>query len=117
MDILPPADHPPLNPVDYPQIPFRTLPATLQKLQDFCASGQIQGFRETLDRPDEIYICDLSYIMIEAIKLNRLQFNQEILHRGLPMHSLYAIEAIKVKLSLITGGTSTSRQVNLNPRY
>ncbi|CAG7937607.1 unnamed protein product [Penicillium salamii] len=101
MDILPPLDHLPVNPVDYPQIPTRTLPATLHKLLGFCVGGEIQRFCEILDsqcsRPEKIDKYDLSAIMIEAIKLNRLQFIRELLHRGLPMDSLYAIEAIKLK--------------------
>ncbi|CAG8243373.1 unnamed protein product [Penicillium salamii] len=86
MHILSPYDDPPVNPVDHPQIAVRTLSATFQKLHDFGRSC-----------PDGIDKCDLSAILIEAIKLNRLKFSRELLHRGLPMDSLYAIEATEVK--------------------
>ena len=36
-------------------------------------------------------------IMIEAIKLDNLQFIKELLDRGLPIDPLYALEAVKGK--------------------
>lgn len=36
-------------------------------------------------------------IMLEAIRRHNIQFIQELLDRGLPMDSLYALEAIKGK--------------------
>lgn len=35
--------------------------------------------------------------MIEAIKLDDVQFIKELLDRGLPMDPLYTLEAVKVK--------------------
>lgn len=35
--------------------------------------------------------------MIEAIKPNSVQFIQELLHRGMQIDPLYALEAIQVK--------------------
>ncbi|RHZ43194.1 ankyrin repeat domain-containing protein [Aspergillus thermomutatus] len=101
MDVLPPPDYPPIKPSEYPQIPTRTPPATLDKLHAFCVSGDIQKFREVLDSPSSssegFDICDFYAIMIEAIKRDDAQFIKELLDRGLPMDPLYALEAIKVK--------------------
>lgn len=103
MDVLPPPDYPPVNSSDYPQIPTRMSPALLQKMYAFCVSGDIQKFREVLDSSrsfsdkDEFDICELSGIMIEAIKRNSTQFIKELLRRGMPVDPLYAFEAIKVK--------------------
>ncbi|KGO74683.1 hypothetical protein PITC_082920 [Penicillium italicum] len=67
----------------------------------FCVSGDMQKFRETLDSSrslsDEFDICELSGIMIEAIKRNSTLFIKELLRRGMPVDPLYAFEAIKVK--------------------
>ena len=49
MDVLPPPDYPPLQPSDYPQMPTRTPPATLEVLRASCVSGGIQKFREILE--------------------------------------------------------------------
>jgi hypothetical protein len=101
MDILPPPDYPPVNSSDYPQIPTRMSPTLLQKMNAFCVSGDLQKFREVLDSScsfsDEFDICELSGIMIEAVKRNRTQFIKELLRRGMPVDPLYAFEAIKVK--------------------
>lgn len=104
MDVLPPPDYPP-DSSQYPQIPTRTPAATLEKMHAFCVSGDIQKFREILDSPtsssspeeEDFDICDFYAIMIEAIKRDDAQFIQELLGRGLPMHPVYALEAIKVK--------------------
>ncbi|PYI16947.1 hypothetical protein BO99DRAFT_404678 [Aspergillus violaceofuscus CBS 115571] len=42
--------------------------------------------------------------MIEAIKLDGVQFIQELLTRGLPMDPLYALEAVIVKGKDALGG-------------
>ncbi|KAJ5201714.1 uncharacterized protein N7498_006377 [Penicillium cinerascens] len=66
----------------------------------FCVSGDIQNFREILDSPrsfpDRSNIYDLSAMMIEAIKRNSAQFITELLHRGMLVDPLYALEAIKL---------------------
>ncbi|RDW87064.1 ankyrin repeat domain-containing protein [Aspergillus mulundensis] len=101
MDVLPPTDLPPIGPGQYPQPPTRTSPATLDQIHDFLLNGDIQRFRQTLDSPccssRDFNICDLSAIMVEAIKRNNLQFIQELLARGLPMNPLYALRAIEAK--------------------
>lgn len=101
MDILPPPDYPPVQPSEYPRIPTRTPPATLEKLHASCVSRDIQKFREILDSQSSssegLDICDLYAIMIEAIKRNDVQFIKELLDRGLPMDPLYALEAVKVQ--------------------
>lgn len=101
MDVLPPPDYPPVNSSEHPQIPTRTPPATLEKMCALCVSGDIQKFREILDSPssssEDFDIGDFYAIMIEAIKRDNAQFIQELLHRGLPMDLLYALEAIKAK--------------------
>ncbi|KAJ5191278.1 uncharacterized protein N7498_010263, partial [Penicillium cinerascens] len=101
MNVLPPLDYPPVNPSDYPHIPTQTPPTMLKKMHALCASGDIQEFWEILDLPrsfpDGFDICDLSAIMIEAIKRNSVLFVKELLHRGMPVDPLYALEAIKVK--------------------
>ncbi|KAL1848418.1 hypothetical protein Plec18170_008016 [Paecilomyces lecythidis] len=101
MDILPPPDYPPVQPSRYPQIPTRTPPSTLEKLHASCVRGDIQQFREILDSQSSssegFNICDFYAIMIEAIKRADAQFIKELLHRGLLMDPLYALEAVKVK--------------------
>ncbi|PYI31596.1 ankyrin repeat protein [Aspergillus indologenus CBS 114.80] len=101
MDVLPPPDYAPVQPSEYPQIPTRTPPAILEKLYASCVSGDIHRFRDILDSqsssPEGFDICDVSAIMIEAIKLDGVQFIQELLDRGMPMDPLYALEAVKVK--------------------
>lgn len=101
MDILPPPDYPPVKPTEYPQLPTRTPPATLEKLHASCVSGDLQEFRKILGSQSSLSegfdICDLSTIMKEAIKRNDAQFVRELLDRGLPMDPLYALEAVKVK--------------------
>lgn len=103
MDVLPPPERPRLSSSQYPQIPTRTPPATLEKMRALCVSGDIQKFRENFDslRPqpasDDFNICDFYTVMIEAIRQDNTQFIKELLHRGLPMDKLYALEAINVK--------------------
>lgn len=101
MDVLPPPDYPPVKPSEYPQIPTRTPPVTLEKMHASCVSGDIQKFREILDSQkasvESFDICDFYAIMIEAIKRDNTQFIKELLNRGLPMDPLYALEAVKVK--------------------
>lgn len=101
MDVLPPPDYPPVQPSEYPQIPTRTPAATLENLHASCVSGDIQKFREILDSQssssEDFDICDFYAIMIEAIKLDDVQFIKELLGRGLSMDPLYALEAVKVK--------------------
>lgn len=101
MDVLPPPDYPPLRPIEYPQLPTGTPPATLKKLHDSCVSGDIQEFRQILNSqassPEGFDIYDFSTIMQEAIKRNNTQFVRELLNRGLPTDPLYALEAVKVK--------------------
>lgn len=101
MDVLPPPDDPPVQPSEYPRIPTRTPPATLEELHACCVSGDIQTFQKILDSQspssDDFDICDLYAIMIKAIKLNNARFIKELLDRGLPMDPLYALEAVKVK--------------------
>jgi len=54
--------------------------------------------RKAPHRRTLIYATPNSYaIMIEAVKLDDLPFIEELVDRGLPMDSLYALEAIKVK--------------------
>lgn len=96
MDILIPPDDSPIQPSEYPQIPTRTPPATLRKMHASCVSGDIQKFRGIL-LSEEFDICNFYALMIEAIKLDKVQFIQELLYRGLPMDPLYALEAVKVK--------------------
>ncbi|KAJ6155150.1 hypothetical protein N7470_005716 [Penicillium chermesinum] len=97
----PPPDYSPVQPSEYPQIPTRTPAATLEKLQASCVSGDIWKFREILDSQssssEDFDICDFYAIMIEAIRLDDVQFIKELLDRGLPMDPLYALEAVKVK--------------------
>lgn len=101
MDVLPPPDSPPVKPSEYPQIPTRTPPATLEKMHASCVSGDIQKFREILDSQkasvESFDICDFYAIMIEAIKRDNTQFIKELFDRGLPMDPPYALEAVKVK--------------------
>ncbi|OJJ45475.1 hypothetical protein ASPZODRAFT_17692 [Penicilliopsis zonata CBS 506.65] len=101
MNVLPPPDYPPVKPSEYPQVPARTLPATLEQLHAFCANGDYQKFREILDlassSPGDFDICDFNAVMIEAIKRDDAQLIKELLDRGLPIDPLYALEAIKVK--------------------
>ncbi|KAJ5494929.1 hypothetical protein N7539_000045 [Penicillium diatomitis] len=98
MDVLPPPDYPPVQPSDYPQIPTRTPPATLEVLRASCVRGDIQKFREILESQSSssegFDICDFYAIMIEAIKRDDVQFIKELLVRGLPMDPLYALEAV-----------------------
>ena len=101
MDILPPPDYPPVQPSDYPQIPTRTSPATLEALRASCVSGDIQKFREILESQSSssegFDICDFYTIMIEAIKRDDILFIKELLNRGLPIDPLYALEAVNAK--------------------
>jgi len=101
MEIQPPPDYPPICPSDYPQVPTRTPPATLQTIHALCVYGDIQKFREVLDSAcsssEGFDIRDLSAVMTEAIKRNNVQFIQELLHRGVAMNTHYALEAIKAK--------------------
>lgn len=101
MDVLPPPDHPPVQPSEYPQIPTRTPAATLEKSRACCVSSDIQKFREILDSQssssEDFDICDFHAIMIEAINRSDVQFIKELLDRGLPMDSLYALEAVSIK--------------------
>lgn len=101
MEILPPPDYPPLSPSEYPQIPTRTSATTLENLHDSFVGGDIQKFREILDTQnsssDEFDIRDLHTIFTEAIKLDEVQFIQELFDRGYPMNALFALDAIKVK--------------------
>lgn len=97
MDVLPPPDHPPVQPSEYPQLPTRTPPTTLEESRASCVSGDIQKFREILESSETFDICDFYAIMIEAIKRDDVQFVKELLDRGLPMDPLYALEAVKVK--------------------
>ncbi|KAJ5640912.1 hypothetical protein N7528_000537 [Penicillium herquei] len=103
-DVLPPPEGPPVSPSEYPQIPTRTPPAILEKIRALCVNGDIQGFVKTLDllqhstpRSGAFDICDLSDVMIEAVKRDDAQFMKELLNRDLPMDSLYAIEAVEAK--------------------
>ncbi|KAJ5246666.1 hypothetical protein N7468_001649 [Penicillium chermesinum] len=101
MDVLPPPDYLPVQPSDYPQIPTRTPPATLEVLRASCVSGDIQTFREILESQssssDGFDICDFYAIMIEATKRDDVQFIKELLDCGLPMDPLYALEAVNAK--------------------
>ena len=101
MDVLPPPDYPPVKPTEYPQLPTRTPPATLEKLLASCIDGDIQEFRGILDSQSSssegFDICDFSTIIREAIKRNNTQFVRELLDRGLPMDPLYVLEAVKIK--------------------
>ncbi|GKZ26532.1 hypothetical protein AbraIFM66951_002751 [Aspergillus brasiliensis] len=101
MDVLSPPEYPPVQPSEYPQIPTRTPPATLEKLHASCVSHDIQKFREILDSQSSssegFDICDFSAIMIEATKLDAVPFIRELLDRGLPMDPLYALEAVKLR--------------------
>ncbi|EED11695.1 hspc200, putative [Talaromyces stipitatus ATCC 10500] len=81
MDVLPPPDYPPVHPSEYPQIPTRTPPATLEISRTCC----------------DFDICDFHAIMIEAINRADVQFIKELLDHGLPMDSLYALEAVGAK--------------------
>lgn len=101
MDVPLPPDYPPVQQSDYPQIPTRTPPATLEVLRVSCVSGDIRKFREILESQSSssegIDICDCYAIMIEAIKRDDVQFIKELLDRGLPMDPLYALEAVNAK--------------------
>ncbi|KAF3392492.1 hypothetical protein F1880_008793 [Penicillium rolfsii] len=101
MNIQPPPDYPPVQPSDYPQIPTRTPPATLEILRASCIRGDIQKFQEIIESQslssEGFEICDFCAIMIEAIKRDDVRFIKELLDRGLPMDPLYALEAVNAK--------------------
>lgn len=101
MNVLPPPNYPPVQPSEYPQIPTRTPPATLEISRVYCVSGNIQEFRAILDAQnsseEDFDIRDFQAIMIEAINRADVQFIKELLDHGLPMDSLYALEAVGAK--------------------
>ncbi|KAJ5702733.1 hypothetical protein N7488_010281 [Penicillium malachiteum] len=104
MDVLPPPEGPPISPSEYPQIPTRMPPAILGELRALCINGDIQAFVKTLDLlqhstpgSGDFDICDFCGVMIEAVKRDDAQFMKEPFNRGLPMDSLYAIEAVEAK--------------------
>lgn len=64
--------------------------------------GDIQRFETRLDSlaesPREFDLCDLSPVMIDAVRRDRALFILELAHRGFPMNfARYALDAVKSK--------------------
>ncbi|KAJ5513954.1 hypothetical protein N7463_003506 [Penicillium fimorum] len=72
----------------------------LQELGQFCIQGDLERFKQTLNSSlisHDSNIFYLSGVMIEAIKLGRACFVEELLRHEVPLSPLYIYEVINTK--------------------
>jgi hypothetical protein len=92
-----------MSPRSFPEIPTRTLRATIEKARALCIDGNLQELREVFDssRPhpgsQDFEIRDFYKVMTEAIKRDRADFVEELLLRGFRINQHHALVAVKAK--------------------